>query len=317
MERYLIIYTGHDGIYERNSNYFVHLTIRDSIDPYLTAEPSSVSISVSDPCGLALISDDGMTSGGSGIYTYDYLIAGNAPYGKYTVEISTITHVMNKIYDYYILPWNCIRDVRRYSGISENKTISDEDLAGIAWQSYLEVLDEIFEQQFEEEPTYDPNVGYMFDGTNTVVRTKCGHIADRNGDGAVTGYGEQSCGTDISGYWFDSNYARQTCFITVNDSTSGRITVTQADGTAIPANNHGVYLTYWIRYRTYNETLFREAVSYLTAHKVAKSFNQLDKSTLIDIERNKVLFLADPDRLLRIYEGIRDKIRRPAIGGGR
>jgi hypothetical protein len=317
MERYLIDYTGHDGIYERTSNYFVHLTIRDVISPHATSSPSSVTISITDPCGDGLIADAAMTSAGSGIYTYDYLIASTAPYGKYTVEISTTTYIMSKLYDYYVLPWNCIRDVRRYSGISDKKSISDEDLAGIAWQSYLEVLDEIFEQHFEEEPVSDPDVGVTFNGSNTTVRTRCKNIADMNGDGAVTGYGEQSCGTDITGYWFDVNYGHNLCNITVVSAVSGRITVTQTDGTAIPANNRGVYLTYWTRYRTYNETLFREAVSYLAAHKISKSFNELDKSTLVDIERNKMMFLADPNRLLKIYEGIRDKIRRPMIGGTR
>jgi hypothetical protein len=179
----------------------------------------------------------------------------------------------------------------------------------------MELNSEIYELHYDESPTCDPDVGVLFDGTNKTVKTIFGNLADFNGDGTITGFGEKSCGTDVTGYWLDIDYNKYKCNITVVDSVTGRLTLTKLDGTAIPNTNNGVFIEYYTQYDSYDNVLQKEAISYLAAHKVVKRFGELDRSTLVDLSSNRFIFLADPNKLLIMYENIRDKIRRPMFDG--
>lgn len=308
---------GDSGIYERDSEYYIRLDIHDIIDPFAPTSPSLVTISITDPCGNALITNQVMTEVSTGVFDYGYAIQSAATYGEYTVEISTTTYTMVKLYDFYVFPWNIIPRIRRKSGIEEYKSIADHDLALIAWAAYEKVLARTFITHFDETPVADPDYCKLFNGTNTVVRTKYGYLADHDGDGIISGATtSKACDGDICGYWYDSDYARHDCTIVVNDSTSGRITVTQNDGvTAIPNTNQGVYISYWTRYKTWQLRLFRSAVEYLAAHEVVLRFDELDRATLADLQSNKQVFLADPNRLEKEYLKSMEDIRQPSFGG--
>lgn len=317
MKRYLIDPRNEDGIYLRGDHLLFYLDIRDAVDSnHAKSSPSDVTIEISNEYGTEVLAAISMTEETTGEFSYDYSIPTDVCYGRYEITISTATYSMIKKFDFFIFPWEIITDIRRYSGIGESQTISDNDLAAIAFKSYKEVLDTIYDYHFEEKPRNDPEYGCL-DGTNSIVRTKTGHLADHDGDGSVTGWGESSCGTDVDGYWIDSDYAKHQCKITVNDATTGRITVTQTDGTAIPSSNCGVFITYWAQWKSFQTKLFRDAVSLLAAFEATRRFNQLDRATLADIESNKVVFLADPNRLEKEYYKALNKIMRPMFGGGK
>jgi len=317
MERYLVDMSGDNGIYIRNDSYFVHLTIRDSITPHTESSPSDVEITIRDPCGVVILPTVSMVTLGSGVYTYDYTISSAATYGQYIVEVSTSTYTMRKNFDFVVMPWDCVRDIRRHSGVEEYKSISDEDIAGIAWDAYQLVLSEIYEFHEWERFRCDSSVGCLFNGTNTTVRiSNCDELADRYGDGVVAGFGQLSCGTDVDAYWIDSTYARHQAHITVVDVITGRCTITQSDGvTAIPANNNGVRVNYWTQSSRWNERLMRKAVVLWSAHECVQRFYELDRATLIDLQSNKAEFISKRNRLLNLYEKMRDKIRNPVFGG--
>jgi hypothetical protein len=202
------------------------------------------------------------------------------------------------------------------SGISENKTISDDDLSYITWKAYQEVLDDIYEQHKDVVPKSDPYTGSGFDGTNTEFRTPDKYLADHDGDGQITDstYSD-ACDGDISGWWRDEYYEKHDCKVTIRDSVDGNILITQTSGAAIPSTHKGVYITYWTKYRTWKKSLFIEAVEYLAAYKVTRRFTQRDRATLVDIRNNQAIYKADNDMLLKEYEKIRDKIKKPICGG--
>jgi hypothetical protein len=306
------------AIYERSETYWQYEEIRDR-DGALV-DPSTVSLSIFDPCGVALVSDASMTKDDTGKYHYKYAISATAAYGFYRTLVTaegSSGDITKFTREFFILPWNGLDNVRKLSGIKEEKTISDDDLGYIIWKAYEEAIDEIYKLHHNVTPKCDPSINVLFNGTNTTVKARHCYLADRNGDGSVTGFGEQSCGTDITGWWFDSSYARHLCEITVTDSVTGRLAVTQRNGIAIPSNNHGVYLTYWTQYESYSEHFLREAVEYLAANKVTLRFHELHRATLADLPSNQKRLELDLRRFEREYERLRDKIREPMIVGGR
>lgn len=311
MNRYLIDVEDENGIYERDSEFYIRINIHNIVEPHAASSPSAVTISITDPCNTALIVNQPMTEVSTGIFDYGYPIQSTATYGEYTIEISTTTYTMVKLYDFYVFPWNIIPRIRRKSGIEQYKSISDHDLALIAWTAYKEVIENVFELYKDVKPVCDPDYAVLFDGSNTVVRTPYPYLADHDGDGQITGATtSEACDGDISGWWYDSDYAKHDCVITVNDSITGRITVTQNDGvTPIPNTNCGVYITFWTCCETFQLRLFRDAVEYLASHEVTRRFNELDRATLADLHSNQHVFLADPDRLEREYKKKLELIR--------
>jgi len=305
--------------YQCGETYIHRITIRDESGTQLY--PTTVLFNLYDMCGNTLIADGAMATDASGVYEYEYAVPDPCLYGEYSIEVvSTDADGDVAIFpdSFYTFPWKCLDQIRSVSGIGQRKSISNNDLAKIAWDAYQEVLNEIYEFHDWEKVGMDPDVNLSFNGTNTTFRIKvCNYdeLADRFGDGTVTGWGETSCGTDIDGYWIDSNHARHQLKITVEDVITGRVTLTQTDGNAIPANHNGVRVNYSTKSEMWNERRMRKAVVYLAGFEVTQRFNELDRVTLADIESNKNVFLADPRRLERIYKKARDSVRDVMFGG--
>lgn len=305
--------------YQCGETYVHRIMIRDRTGTLIY--PATVLFNLYDMCGNALVTDGAMATDATGTYEYAYNIPDPCLYGEYDIKVvATDAGGDVSVFpdSFYTFPWKCLSQIRSISGIEQRKTISDNDLAVIAWDAYQEVLAEVYEFHDWEKVTMDPDVNLSFNGTNKTFRIKvCNYdeLADRYGDGVVTGWGETSCGTDVDGYWIDSDFARHQLKITVEDVITGRVTLTQTDDTAIPSNQQGVRINYWTQSETWNERLMRKAVVYFAAHEVVQQFNILDRVTLADIESNKAVFLANPNRLEKIYKKTRDKIRHIMFGG--
>ena len=302
---------------EETYNHRIRIRDRDGTLVY----PTTVYFNLYDNCGNELVVDAAMATDATGTYEYEYSIPTDCLYGEYDIKvIATDASGSKSVFSdsFYVFPWKCLSQIRSVSGIAERKSIDDDDLARIAWDAYQEVLAEIYEHHDWEKVKMDPNVNLSFDGTNKTFRINvCNYdeLADRYGDGQVTGWGETSCGTDIDGYWIDANYARQQLKITLADAITGRVTLEQTTGAAIPANHNGVRVSYSTRSELWDERLFRKAVVYLAGFEVTQRFSELDRVSLADIESNKAVFIADPRRLERIYKKTRDKVRNTMFGG--
>lgn len=306
-----------NSIYERGEENYYVAKIKN-IDGNANATPSSVSITIYDPCSNVTINSIAMVALTTGEYYYSYTIPNDAIFGQYNIEVTASSPTYTTTYKdkFYILPWNIIYDTRRYSGITSKKSVSDHDIAGIIWEAYLEALKKVYVFQNEEKPKCNPNTGAGFDGTNTTFATRHTPLADINGDGVVTGYGEISCGTDVDGYWTDTNGDCHLLKITVLDAKCGKLTITQLDGTAIPNTNCGVKINYYTEWRTFNMNIFKSAVAFLAAHKCIVRFKELGKATLADLHSNKEVILHDRDRMLKAYKKAMRSISKPVIGAG-
>lgn len=306
------------SIYTRGETY-VHrilITDRDGTPAY----PSDCTLYIYDSCG-SLINTGGtsMATDSSNYFEGKYAIPNNMKYGEYDIQvIATDPSGDVAIFDdiLYIFPWNIVHDVRKFSGITSEKSISDHDISALIWEAYNEALDEAYEFIHDETPNCNPDTGAWFDGTNTVFETWHGPIADKDGDGVIAGYGEQSCGTDIEGWWKDEDGDCHRLKITANDAHCGKITITQLDGTAIPSSMKWVRINYYIEWRTYNERLFRFAVAYLAAYKCIESFKALDKATLADLDSNRQDIYINKNRMEKEYKKTIKKIKKPVIGCG-
>jgi len=301
------------AIYERGETYVHRVSIRNRNGERVT--PSTVSLYIYDPCGKTILNSVSMTSDAVGEFFYNYALYSTATYGKYkTLVVATsasgiVTKEENK---FYIMPWKLEKDIRQITGISETKSISDDDLSDIAWSSYKFSLRDVFIHHYRETPYGNPNTGVMFDGSNTSFQTKYYPIADINGDGSVSGM--VSCATDVKGWWIDSTGHYNICAITVTTSYNGELTITQVGGAAIPSNHKGVFLDYWSEYDSFDSDLFHRAVAYLSAHEVVNRFNELDRVTLADLNTNRPVVLSNPKRFYYEYKRYANMIREPRVG---
>lgn len=320
MGQYYHIFTKYeDAVYERGeTNYYVVKVKNTDANTYV--DPSSISISVTNSCGTSLVSSASMTKDSTGIYHYEISIPSSAIYGEYEIEVvaTSASGVVSKFKDkFFVLPWNVTYDVRKLSGITSKKSVSDHDIALIIWEAYKEALDDVFEFHADQTPKCNPDTGEWIDGSNTTFETPHGRLADHDGDGSVLGYGESSCATDIDGWWRDEDGNEHRCKITVNNTHSGNITITQLDGTAIPSSAEWVHLNYWTEWRTYDERIFKYAVCYLAAHKCIVRFQELDRATILDLGANKKYYTKrDMKRMWNEYLRAINKIRKPLVGGG-
>lgn len=306
-----------NSIYERGEENYYVAKIKN-IDGNAYVDPSSVSITIYDPCSNVTINAAPMISLTTGNYYYAYTIPNDAVFGQYEIEIkaSSPTHITIYKDKFFILPWNIIYDTRRYSGITGQKSVSDHDIAAIIWEAYIEALREVYLFHEDESPKCNPDTSAWFDGINTTFATKHGSLADANGDGAVTGYGEISCGTDVDGWWKDINGDCHQLKITVLDAKCGKLTITQLDGTAIPNSVCLVKINYYTEWRTFNMAIFKSAVAFLAAHKCIVRFRELGKATQADLHSNKVVILHDRNRMEKAYKKAMRKISKPIIGAG-
>ena len=308
--------------YQCEETYIHRIRIRDR-DGALVY-PTSVLFNLDDPCSNSLVADGGMATDSTGTYEYDYNIITDCLYGEYKIKVEAIDAAGDiSVFpaNFFVFPWKCLSEIRSKSGIEQDKTIGDNDLARISWDAYAEILDEIYELQKYENFICDPDVNNLFNGSNTTVRINIRgkengtEIADHDGDGHVYGWGEHSCQTDVDGYWIDTDYARHQLKIVSIDEITGRCTATQTDDTAVPSSNNGVKVTYWVKWGSWSERLLRKATVLLASHEVVQKFNSLDRATLADLQSNTPVLLANPNRLEILYMKTRDKIRQPMCGG--
>jgi hypothetical protein len=305
------------AIFERGETYAHWVTIRDRDNTKV--DPSTVTITIKDPCSFVLVNGQNMTKSATGVYYYNYdTIQSSATYGKYKVEVvSTAASGQVGYYhdEFYVMPWKVEKDVRQITGASETKDIEDDDLSDICWKAYKEALRDVYIHYHDEAPGCNPSSGAGFNGTNTSFQTKHRPIADINGDGTVLG-NNTSCATDVDCWWKDSSGSQQRGIVTVSKARNGEITITRNDGsTAIPSNNEGVYLDYWMEYSSFNSDLFQNAVSHLAADYLIRRLKEVDRVTLGDLASNFPIIEKDSRRFYRKYKQIINRVRQPKMGG--
>jgi len=313
MKRYQITQTSEFGVYSRDDHLLVHITIKDTLTS-APSDPSSVSIAIISPCDVSIVTAT-MSKATTGVYFYDYDFSSTTTYGVYEVQISTATYPHLESYNFVVMPWNINAQVRRLSGIMAQNDVTDYLLAQIIWDAYMETLETIYDLHDNECVLSNPSTCVLFNGINKRVRVKSTPIADINGDTVFTGYLQQTCGEDITGYWIDSNYVYQTAKINVINEKQGIIDIMQIGGAAIPDDNRGVRVRYWTSSPSYDERLMREAVAYLAAHHLILAFQSLYKTTLADLQTNEQKLVADMNRLKNKFDNIVEIISTPMIGG--
>ena len=303
------------AVYERGEtyNYWVNLYDRT----HSKVDASTYKVTIYDPCSNILVNADTMTHNDTGEYYYDYNIESTATYGKYRAIAKFETgggQTIMREDEFFVMPWKLEADIRRKSGIGDEKDIKDDDLSHLAWSSYKQALRELYIQHYAEKPNPNPDSGQMWDGSNTSFQTKSHPIGDINGDGNVAGNAVE-CLQDVDVWWIDNDGAYQDGLVVVDNAFNGEITITQSDGTAIPSNATGVYLHYWEEPSGYDEFLFREAVAYLGCHHLQIRFESRETLTIADLNANNKIILANPNRYYKEYKRIMKLISKPKLRG--
>lgn len=302
------------AVYQRGETYYHWITIRDRNN--VAYDPDSVKITISNPCGEVVINAQNMTKNATGVYYYAYDIPSDGSYGEWDVKVVAVASGDDSIFKdkFYLLPWDVVDQIRKMTGMSSVKTVSDDDIALIIWEAYQDALDSVYVLHSNEASNCNPDTGAWFDGSNTTFSTKFSPIADSNGDGSVTGWGQQSCGTDIDGWWKDDNGDCYRVKVTVNEPRCGNIDITQLDGSPIPSTCYWVRLNYRVEYHSYDERLFRQAVVYLAADKCVIRFWELHRATLADLDSNKEEIISYPKRFKKEYLKILKKLKNAPVG---
>jgi len=307
-------------MYERGETFTHAATVRN-FSTKAKENPDTITITITSPDGTILVTAASMVSDSitAGDYTYNYDIPANALYGEYKVEVdSTIDSAVTTGLEHFVVfSWDMVHKIRRYSGI-EKTSVKDDDVAGIGLEAYHEVMDDVYEYHRGITGICDPDYGVMFNGTNTVIRTKHTPIADHDFDGYVYGTGNisrESDWVDITGYWYDSDYAKHETKVTVTDNVSGRITVTQTDDSAIPSTHQGVYFEYWVEWESFNGKILKDAIAYLASHNLILRMTELHNATAADLPSNQRKIELNLNRFERKYEKLLDMISKPAMEG--
>ena len=310
--------TAHD-IYERGETCVFDIEIRAIPSGTLT-NCTDVDVTFTDMCNTKLLDEQSMASDATGKYFYNYSIPSDTLYGKYNITYKCVDAAgltSKKRSSLFIFSYDLVDKIKRLSGIT-TPSVSNEDVASIALEAMDEVLDEVYEFHKDVRPICDPDNCVLFNGTNTTVRTPYKHLADHNYDGNVYGIGNlDECDEylDIYGYWIDSDYAKQTAKITVVDATTGRITITQTDDSAIPSDNHGVFITFWTEWESFNSNLLEDAIAYLAAHNLILRMTEAHRTTAADLPSNQRKIELNLRRFEIKYEKIMEKISRPKCDG--
>jgi len=309
--------------YQRDETYYHWITIRDRAGAVY--DPTSVAITITDPSGTIQVNGLAMSNDGVGIYYYNYPIPAAAVYGKWDVKVIATDVGENSIFTdrFYIFPWNVVDRVRSITGIGQKKSISDDDLADIIWRANKEVLNQVYTHHYNENVRCNccmencrcgNYVCSTFDGTETTFWTEAGYLADYDGNGIVEGYGESAC-TDVFMSWKDCDGNCHVGYVAVLDSICGQLTLTQNGVTPIPAAYAWVKLEYWTRARGWTEDLMREAVEYLSAHKILLRFGELERATSADLVAAQNVKYVNPARMYKEYIRILREIKKPEVGG--
>ena len=304
-------------ICERDETNKIKINIKDEDNAYI--DPSSVSITITDPCGTVLVNEQAMNTDDTGVYYFYYDIAGDAPYGEYEIEILAIdaTAHTNRYRDrYIILPWNVIQEVRRKAGITSKKSIDDKDISLVILEAYEEILSKVYKLRKNETFLCNPDTGDWINGTNKVFAVKNPPIADFNGDNEVTGKGELGCGEDITLLWKDADGDCHEGKVTVNNAECGNVTLTQDDDSALPSDLCWAKVTYHSEWHAFDLSLLKKTVVYLAAYECLIRFTSLTGTTQADLNPNVVKFNVRRKALQAKYKSILRLIRKPIVGGG-
>jgi hypothetical protein len=304
-------------VYERDETCVFDIETH-LINSGILSDVSDSYVTLIAPDGTILLNNVIMTHGTTGRYSHKYDFTSSAKYGAYDItykSIDTDGTITKERSSLFLFRYDIIRKIRKYSGITK-VSISDEDIAEIAMESMEETLEEVYEFHHGEEPMCDPEYGVLFNGTNKIVRTKYNNLADYDFDGFVYGQANLSSASDITGYYIDSNHAKQECHISVNDAITGRITVTKSDNvTAIPSDNNGVFISYWIAWESFNEKILLSAICYLAAHNCLLRLIDLNRATAADLPSNQKKMELNIKRFEEKYEILMEKITKPRCDG--
>jgi hypothetical protein len=303
-------------ICERGETNLIKINIKDETSKTLV-DPSTVSISIYNPCLTKLVDEVLMTQDSTGVYSYYYDIPVDAAYGEYGIEIITSSPTyINRYRDrYIILPWNAIQEVRRKAGISSKKSINDKDIALIILEAYEEILNKVYELRKNETFLCNPDTGEWINGTNKVFAVKHSPIADSNGDGQVSGKGELTCGEDITLLWKDIDGDCHEGKVTVDESECGKVTLTQSDDSALPSDLCWAKVTYHSEWYAFDLALLKKTVVYLAAYECLIRFTELGGTTQADLNPNIIKFNVRRKALEAKYKSILRLIRKPVVGG--
>ncbi len=285
------------AIFERGETYIQQ---RKFIYNDVLTAVTSAEMTIEYPCssGATTIA---MVSSATGIYDSSWNIPSDATYGEYQVTITALvgTAISTFISSFYILPWNIIQQVRSVSGIKQSNDISDDDIAIICWNAYVEVREDAFLQHIDEK--VNP---CSLDTPNYYV---CQRIEE---DYLV-------CDEEaISGWYIKDCTGKAYLTVTIEDATLGKIKVLDEDGEELcGADDCRMYVSYRTHGKAFNELLFKKALVYLASHEIVLRFTELDKVTLADLHSNAPIVLAAPNRLFDQYKKTMRKIRQIKVGG--
>ena len=302
------------SVYQRSETYYHWITFRDRDN--VAYDPSTVSITITNPCGVEKVTTAAMTQDATGVYYYPYNIPVDAVYGEWDIKVIASDVGESSIFKdkFYILPWDAVEQVRELSGITSKKSVSDDAIARIIWESYKEILDLVHKMRKNETFLCNPDTGDWINGTNKVFAVKNPPIADFNGDGTVTGDDGTNCDSDITLLWKDVDGDCHSGKVTVNESECGKVTLTQSDNSALPSDLKSARVTYWSEWYAFNVRLFRKAVSFLAAYECAIRFTELDKTTQADLSPSVIKFNAQRKSLQTKYKNVLRLIKKPIVG---
>lgn len=300
------------SVFQRGETYIHRIDVRNRNSVLTT--PASIKENIYDQCGHQLIKSQSMTSDAIGKFYYTYNITSNATYGRYYSRATakdTGGYISIFTDEYYVLPWDGVQDVRQTMGLVESKSMDDDTIANSLWNSYQYALRDVFIYH-DERPGCNPDTGQGFDGSNTTFKAPHYPIADITGDGIIS----NSCPSDITSIWVDSDGASHYASVVVNNADFGEISIYQIGGvTAIPSDNRGVRLIYWSEPERYNEYLYQQAAVRLCCYELSKRMGSLNEITLAMITSNNPLIVLDPDMWMKEYKRYLKTNRELVIGG--
>lgn len=288
------------AVYQRGEDY---IEVRKFRIDEQTTTVDSATIKIYYPCDSGSTTTDLELDGST--YKGKFEIPSDATYGEYKVEITaTKDGDTSKFVDYFILlPFDLVPKIRSATGISQENDISDLDIARVAYNAYIEARDDIFKTHIHEKVRTD--TCHCINGSNATFYLHP-HIE--------TDY--VMCEEDaVEGHYIDCYNHIKEITASVLDAFNGKVDLKDESGNALCSSIKGIVVTYKTRSATFKSYLFEKAIVYLAAHEIILRFNELDKATLADLDSNKPIILANPDRMLKKYKQIVSKIGEPKIGG--
>ena len=292
------------GIMQRGETYLLDVKFREENS---SVAVTSASMKITYPCDSGSTSTSLTTTPTTGRYEGIWNIPSSATYGEYRVKITATYESKTFIFEnqFFILPWNITQQIRSVSGIKQSNDIDDRDIAIIAWNAYLEAKEKCFLRILNEELKIDGN--HYIDGSNKTFYTRNTNLVS---DHLVC---DESA---IEGLYKTDDYEIYELTTSITDAKTGKISVADKDGNALTSSvGCRVLLNYRIKSPAFKEQLFKKAVVYLASHEIILRFNELDKATLADLDSNKPVILANPDRMLKQYKKTMRKISMKRVGG--